>query len=232
MSIRNILKGWFGESMGAAAQWLFLDEHTYRSINNVTLNARGGTTQIDHVIVSRFGLFVVETKNIDGWIFGDERSAQWTVVKFGRKYRIQNPLRQNYRHTRAICEFLQVEDKAIHSVVMFWGECEFKTPMPSNVLRSGYCPYIESFQAVHFSDTQVAEMVEALKFGMLPKSWATRREHVASLDARHRSTTVCPKCGQALVLRTAKSRARAGSRFYGCTGYPRCKFTVPCEGDA
>jgi hypothetical protein len=105
MSIRNILKGWFGESMGAAAQWLLLDEHTYRSINNVTLNARGGTTQIDHVIVSRFGIFVVETKNIDGWIFGDERSAQWTVVRFGRKYRIQNPRRQNYRHTRAIGEF-------------------------------------------------------------------------------------------------------------------------------
>ena len=232
MSIRNILKGWFGESMGAAAQWLFLDEHTYRSINNVTLNARGGTTQIDHVIVSRFGLFVVETKNIDGWIFGDERSAQWTVVKFGRKYRIQNPLRQNYRHTRAIGEFLQVEDKAIHSVVMFWGECEFKTPMPSNVLRSGYCSHIESFNEAIFTDPQVADMVDALKSGMLPKTWATRREHVASLDARHRSTTVCPKCGQALVLRTAKAGARAGSRFYGCAGYPRCKYTAPCEGDA
>jgi predicted RNA-binding Zn-ribbon protein involved in translation (DUF1610 family) len=231
MSIRNILKGWFGESKGAAAQWLFLDGHTYRSLNNVTLNARGGTTQIDHVIVSRFGLFVVETKNIDGWIFGDERSAQWTVVRFGRKYRIQNPLRQNYRHTRAIGEFLQVEDKAIHSVVMFWGNCKFKTPMPSNVLRTGYCSYIESFQAVHFADPQVAEMVDALKSGMLPTTRATRRQHVASLDARHRSTTVCPKCGQALVPRTAKAGARAGSRFYGCAGYPRCKFTAPYEGD-
>jgi restriction system protein len=218
--------------MGAAAQRLFLDERTYTSINNVTLNASGGTTQIDHVIVSRFGLFVVETKNIDGWIFGDERSAQWTVVKPGRKHRIQNPLRQNYRHTRAIGEFLQVDDKSIQSVVMFWGECEFKTPMPSNVLRTGYCSYIESFQVVHFSDQQVAEMVDALKSGMLPKTWATRREHVASLDARHRSTTVCPRCGQALVLRTAKAGAHAGSRFYGCAGYPRCKFTAPNKDNA
>ncbi len=92
MSLLSLLKGWIGESMGVAAHWAFLDKAIYKALNNVTLKMPNGTTQIDHVVVSRFGVFVVEAKNMDGWIFGDAKAAQWSVVKPGRKYRIQNPL--------------------------------------------------------------------------------------------------------------------------------------------
>jgi hypothetical protein len=69
------------------------------------LPSQGSTTQIDHVLVSVYGIFVIETKNMKGWIFGDERSAQWTQSIFGKKSRFQNPLRQNYRHVKALAEF-------------------------------------------------------------------------------------------------------------------------------
>lgn len=230
MSLRNMIKGWVGETMGAAAQWAFLDKSIYTSINNVTIPAKGGTTQIDHVIVSKYGIFVVEAKNIDGWIFGDEKSAQWSVVKPGGKYRMQNPLRQNYRHTMAISEFLNIEHEKLHSMVMFWGECEFKTQMPTNVMRDGYATYIKSFDKVLFED-EVPSIVEALKTGMLPKTWATRREHIASLQARHSSKTTCPKCAEPLVLRTVKSGAKAGSTFYGCSAYPKCRYMTSSEDE-
>ena len=71
MSISNFLKGWAGEAMGAVAHWAFLDRTIYKPLNNLTLQTSNGTTQIDHLIVSRYGVFVIEAKNIDGWVFGD-----------------------------------------------------------------------------------------------------------------------------------------------------------------
>lgn len=69
MSLISSFKGWVGEMQGTLAAKIRLDSQVYRSINNVTIPTANGTTQIDHVIVSRYGIFVVETKNIKGWIY-------------------------------------------------------------------------------------------------------------------------------------------------------------------
>ena len=224
MSLRSILKGWLGEVQGTLAKKLFLDPQVYADFNNVTIPTLNGTTQIDHVIVSRYGIFVVETKNMDGWIFGDAKSPKWTQSIFGKKYQFQNPLHQNYRHTQALSEFLGIDRGKFISLVMFWGECEFKTLLPRNVINSGYTSFIKNHTAVLFSDQEVQEIVDTLKIGVLPKSWATRRKHVSSLKDRFSSTTTCPKCGSRLVLRTAKSGATPGSQFFGCSKYPACRY--------
>lgn len=229
MSLKSLVKGWLGEVQGTLAKKMFLDADTYIDVNNVTISTSNGTTQIDHVIVSRHGVFVVETKNIDGWIFGDEKSPQWTQSLFGKKYKFQNPLRQNYKHTKALSDFLGIEHDMFFSVVMFWGECEFKTKMPPNVMARGYSSYIKSHTAVLFSDHEVQDIVTAIKSGMLPKSWATRRQHVDSLKERFSSSTTCPKCGSTLVIRTTKSGANVGSQFYGCTKYPACRYVGKIE---
>lgn len=230
MSLLSSVKGWFGEAQGALAKSLFLDSTIYFTLNNVTIPASGGTTQIDHIVVSRYGIFVIEAKNMKGWIFGDAKSSQWTQSLFGKKIRFQNPLHQNYRHTQALSEFLDIAPDRFHSVVMFWGESEFKTPMPPNVLDRGYVAYITSRQAVFFTDLEVEAIVTAIRTGMLPKSWATRTEHIQSLKARHASITTCPKCGSPLVQRIAKSGANKGRPFLGCSSFPSCRHTVDIAG--
>lgn len=225
-----MIKGWVGEAMGGLAAKLFLDGKIYRPVNNVTLETSNGTTQIDHVIVSRFGIFVVEAKNYQGWIFGGENQAEWTQsLPGGKKFRFQNPLRQNYRHIKALSEFLGLPEDRFHSVVMFWGESQFKTPMPANVMSSGYATHIKAKTSVLFTDEEVEQMVGALQSGRMPaglfKGLETRRVHLESLKERHASTTQCPKCGSALAERTAKSGPRAGMRFLACTAFPKCRFT-------
>jgi hypothetical protein len=84
MSLGSIIKGWVGEVQGTLAKKIFLDSQIYIDLNNVTIPTTNGTTQIDHVIVSRYGIFVVETKNMQGWIFGSEKSPQWTQSIFGK----------------------------------------------------------------------------------------------------------------------------------------------------
>ena len=232
MSLKSFLKGFSGELQSTLAQKVFLDSVAYVDINNITLPTANGTTQIDHVIVSRFGIFVVETKNMSGWIFGDEKSAQWTQsLPGGRKFKFQNPLHQNYQHVKVLQEFLGLESEKLFSVVMFWGEAEFKTPMPANVMTHGYVPYIKSKLDVLFTGDEMDEIILAIRAGMLPKSWATRREHVAGLKDRFASTAVCAKCGAPLVLRTSKSGANAGTQFYGCTKYPGCRYVKKIEGN-
>lgn len=230
MSLKSLLKGVVGEAMGSLAGNLFLDKETYRSLNNITLNTSNGTTQIDHVIVSRYGIFVVEAKNYQGWILGDERQPEWTQsLPGGKKFKFQNPLRQNYRHIQVLSEFLGLPEEKFHSVVMFWGESEFKTEMPPNVISKGYSSYIKSKRNVLFSDMEIAQFVETLQTGRLPtgllKGMETRRQHLDSLKERHNSTTRCPKCGADLVERMVKSGERVGQKFLGCSAYPKCRFT-------
>lgn len=74
----------------------------YKVLNNITLQTDGRTTQIDHVVVSNLGLFVIETKNYKGWIIGDEYSEYWTQVIYKRKEKLYNHIRQNYGHLMAL----------------------------------------------------------------------------------------------------------------------------------
>jgi restriction system protein len=232
MSLISSVKGWVGEMQGTLAAKIRLDSEVYKSINNVTTPSPNGTTQIDHVIVSRYGIFVVETKNIKGWIYGDEKQTQWTQVLFGKKFRFQNPLRQNYRHTKALSEFLGIDHSKIHSVVMFWSDCEFKTPMPANVLDRGYSDHIKSKTEVLFTDEEVDQICEAINSGRLPKGWNTRHQHLNCLKERFSSDTACPKCGAELVLKTSRKGPHAGNKFFGCSRWPACHYTRDVEAES
>lgn len=226
MPLKRFLKGWLGELRGTLAQKLFLDHNVYHDINNITLPTKNGTTQIDHVIVSRYGIFVVESKNMKGWIYGDEKNPRWTQVIFGNKYIFQNPLRQNYRHTKTLSEFLNIPHNKFFSVIMFWGDCEFKTPMPENVLNQHYTPYIKTKTKIIFTDEQVQQIINAIKKGMLPKNHKTRQKHIQFLQQRfkHEIPTHCPECGGELIQRIAKTGRYAGKKFYGCSKYPDCHY--------
>lgn len=237
MGLRSALKGWLGETTLAVAKKIALDGHVYRDLNNVTIPTSNGTTQIDHIIVSRYGVFVIETKNMEGWIFGDEKQPQWTQSLYGKKYRFQNPLYQNYRHTKALEEFLGLPAEHLFSVVCFVGEtCQFKTELPCNVICGGPFRFIKAKTEILMADDQVTAIVEAIKTGMRPKNFLglstreTRREHLGSLKERHSSITKCPKCGGELVLRTVKNGDKVGKTFYGCQKYPGCRYTKPFEG--
>lgn len=162
---------------------LFLDRTVYRRIDDLILVTENGTTQIDHVIVSRFGIFVIETKNMKGWIYGNANDAQWTQALFGKKYRFQNPLRQNYRHTRAIAEKLNIDHEAVIPVIFFIGDCTFKTNMPPQVMRSGVSSYIRSFTAVWFSNDEVLDYERHLR-DTKKHTLYTRTSHVQSLKER------------------------------------------------
>jgi hypothetical protein len=218
------LKGWFGEKKSAFWMWLSLDKSTYQTFHNVIVPTRNGTTQIDHVLISPFGVFIVETKNLKGWIFGSENQPNWTQSLYGKNYSFQNPLRQAFRQKKSISEYLEVDESFIHAVVYFVGDCKFKTQLPANVLRSGLGRYIKTFRSHVLPPDEIDSVVGKLA-RLLAESKLTTRDHLRSLRQRHSSTSICPNCGCGLVERTAKQGPTAGSTFLGCANYPKCRFT-------
>lgn len=103
-------------------------------LNNITLPTTDGTTQIDHILVSRFGIFVIETKDYSGWIFGDAKSSHWTQVLYRRKFKFQNPLQQNYKHIKAVQALLNfLPQDQIEGAVLVVGDAEFKSNRPKGV---------------------------------------------------------------------------------------------------
>ena len=220
----SVLKGWLGEKLVQFGMWMNIDSQAYQRLHNVVIPSSNGPTQIDHILVSIYGVFVIETKNMKGWIFGEEKSSSWMQTIHGKKYPFQNPLHQNYRHTQCLAGFLQFDSTVFHSVVFFIGDAVFKSPMPDNVRSGGLSKYIKSFTAPLLTPDEVTKILGRLASTKSDPS-LTKRKHLHSLKARFSSTTVCPKCSGNLVERSAKTGRNAGNKFLGCSHYPSCKFT-------
>ncbi len=220
------VKGYAGELVVRVLAHFMLDKSTYHRRHDVTVPTLYGTTQVDHVFVSPYGIFVLETKNMTGWIFGGKDQAQWTQKIYKQTFKFQNPLRQNYKHTKALEAALQVPVETIHSVVTFVGGSVFKTDMPPNVTHgAGFISYMKSFRTPVFTTEQVSALVLRLQSERLAPTLATHREHVQRLQSRSdpSAARLCPKCGSPLVLRTVKSGERAGKQFWGCSTFPKCR---------
>jgi len=156
----------------------------YHLLNNLTVLTGDGTTQIDHVLVSRVGVFVIETKHYKGWIFGDAKSPTWTQVLFRQKFRFQNPLRQNYKHLKAVQEILDfLPPGYVHSVVVFTGNAEFKTVRPEGVCTlEGLVPYLQSFAEEVISENRgqfCVGRLECMRLALTHQTDIEHREHLA-----------------------------------------------------
>ncbi len=217
-----------GEDRVNAGLSSHLDEKTYRLIEDVTLPVGDGTTQIDHLVVSRYGIFVIETKNMTGWIFGHPDHMRWTQVIYGDRYGFQNPIRQNYKHVKTVQELLCLSRLQVIGAVAFVGDSEFKSPMPPAVVQgvSELVDFIRSRRAIVFDEDELPRLVEEIENARLEPGRRTAIAHVQNvrrqMAERSRNPGACPLCGSAMAGRTNRS---TGERFLGCTRYPQCKGT-------
>ena len=99
-----------------------LDMKSYVVFENLILPSSGNTsyTEIDQVVVSPFGIFCIETKSHHGSIYGYTTRKNWKQYLGGKEFTINNPLHQNYKHTKAIEALLGDTLKAkVHSYVVY-----------------------------------------------------------------------------------------------------------------
>lgn len=114
-------------------------------IDDTTFNT-APMTEVDLVLLTHFGVFVIEVKNYSGWIFGSKNQANWTQKLFTKRTSFKNPLHQNYKHCLAVAHCLGLVE-GIYSVVVFAEKATFKTAMPENVVNeSGLLDFLFKFK--------------------------------------------------------------------------------------
>ena len=184
-----IFKGRRGEARVNSRILSRLDPSVYHLIPDMMLPVANGTTQIDHIIVSRYGIFVLETKNYTGWIFGGAKQAKWTQVIYKKKSYFQNPLHQNYRHVKALCELTGLPEKYFISLAVFAGDCTFKTDMPENVVYvRDVVNRIRSFTRQIIPDEIVTEIISAIQQRAATVTTEQKSMHVANLRRSHQAS--------------------------------------------
>jgi hypothetical protein len=159
----------------------------YHLLNHITLRLKDGTTQVDHILVSRFGIFVIETKDYKGWIFAGAKDRYWTQALYRARFRFQNPIHQNHRHVCAVRELLEfLEPGVVYPAVVFAGEAVFKTDVPDGVFTlHKFLAYVESHRTEVMSVNRVQFCVGRLETTRLAITRATDVEHVLELRRKH-----------------------------------------------
>lgn len=222
---RAHIKGILGEKT-VAGILKTLPEAKYRILNDIMLETKYGTTQIDHIVVSVYGIFVIETKNYKGWITGSEYGEMWTKNVYGKKYTFRNPLKQNYAHVMALSEKLDRPKDYFVPIVVFSVNSDIKVKTNTPVVYTVQLRrVIKQYQNKVFEEEQVAEIVNQIKeLNIVDKN--VRAKHVEGIYDRieerknDQLLNICPRCSGRLVERKGKYGA-----FWGCSNYPNCRYT-------
>ena len=224
----SFIKGFIGEFLTNLSVKSKLDKDKYHLLKNITLPSKDGTTQIDQIIISIYGIFVIETKNMKGWIFGNTHQKKWIQKIYKHESTFQNPLHQNYKHIKTIENILGVNIDKIFSIVIFMGDCTFKTEIPENVfIGSKFVSYILSKRKILFSEKEVNEMIVLLEkenLSNMHKISSSHKDHVQEIIKQKNNSNICPQCGSKLIIRVAKNGPHTGNKFYGCSSFPKCRY--------
>ena len=216
----------------------------YHILNDVVFLTNNGTTQVDHIVVSKYGVFAIETKNYRGEIYGDDNREKWTQiivteVTYRRKWwktytyvtknQFYNPVKQSIGHAYRIKSVLKdYKHLPIIPIVVFVGEANITNVNTNHkvIYAEQLLSVIEGYKTAYLSDEDYQKVIRILEDNNVRET-VDDKTHVDNLKSvmRQKQDTinsgVCPKCGGRLKLRNGKF----GS-FYGCSNYPKCRFTV------
>lgn len=191
-------------------------------INNITISTEDGkSSQIDHVLINKNGIFVIETKNYSGRIYGSERGQEWTqVLNYGRrKYKHYNPLRQNATHIYRLKQ-LTGTTLPINSAVVLVNNTTKYIEAEHVYTLSTLKKAISSTGSVKLTVAEMEEFYQKL-LALKEGNQVSERHHLKNIATTINNVEngICPRCGGKLV----EKRGKYG-KFTGCENYPKCKF--------
>ena len=227
---KHKIKGFIGERL-VANTLRKLPVNEYKVFNNISLKTDRGSSQIDHVVVSKYGIFVMETKRYSGWIHGNEKSQYWTQSIYKKKKKFRNPIKQNWSHIFALKQSLSFyKDLKYHNIVVFTGNGKLKnitSKTPVVYHRQLIRTIKANSESVVLDDKHLNSIVVKLSQlaaedrGIRKKHIGETKKHVSESRKKIKQL-ICPRCNGSLIVR----KGRYG-KFYGCSNYPKCRFTMP-----
>ncbi len=196
----------------------------HRLINNLILfDENDNSHQIDHVYISNNGIFCIETKNYKGLIQGRIDDNNWIQILNKKKYIIMNPIKQNNSHIIQISNILKCHNLnyKVNSLIVMVNnnanEIKENNVINVNDLRNYLINYKDDTIITNDDINKIYDVLCA------SNTKISNKEHVSNIRQTQRNINegICPRCGKSLVLRNGKY-----GNFYGCSNYPKCKFTL------
>ena len=177
-----------------------LNPQEYHVLNDLLIpDGASGQTQVDHVVVSVHGIFVLETKNWDCWIFGREDDREWTLsYPGGGKKKVQNPLRQNEGHVQAIMKLLAVGRERCHNLVFINPVSKFKTGPVPGAFQSRMLDHIRSYHDIVFDPGWVGEAVRKLREASMSHDKQAVAAHLNQVKSKRQPLSQMAKTSPAL----------------------------------
>lgn len=194
----------------------------YKVLNDIMIRTNNQTHQIDHVVVSKFGIFIIETKQYNGTLIGNDYDKNWTFRAGKKKFYSNNPIHQNYGHMQALKEALQIEPNKFISLVCISSNAKIKNKSEQVISINNLIPKILSYQdEILPNATEYYNRIQELNI----TDHEERKQHIKfaktiKTQKEKNRENKCPKCGGNLIKRTGKY-----GEFFGCENYPKCKFT-------
>ncbi len=209
-----------------------LSRFRYFKLHDLMLNNGSMDAQIDHLVVSRYAIFVIETKDYGGSIVGSEWDQNWTQHFKRSQYSFHNPIRQNYGHVKAVEALVRDYKLDVVPIVAFSKRAKIKIETRENhvVYIEDVNKIIRSYKKKKISRGDAKSIYKLLKKKNI-NNFFTRRRHIRRINKMVKrqkkdiAKNICPSCGGELVLRRGKSR-----NFIGCSNYPACKYKDSYRG--
>ena len=211
--------GWFGEIWTKQALSK-LPKDKYSIINDVFIKVNDHTHQIDHVIVSKYGIFSIETKQYNGFITGNKYDKNWVRHVGKNKFYYSNPIRQNYGHVKALSELLGIDESKIYNVVCIPSRAKLRIEHDGELVR--YDTIVDKILSYDKEIVDNEEEIVSIINNSIINDKKTRKVHIDNIrnNIIDKEQNKCPKCGGQLVERVGKY-----GNFIGCSNYPKCKYT-------
>lgn len=195
-------------------------------IHNLLIVNEGKSSQIDHIVIKRTGIFVIETKNYAGQIYGNENQREWTqVLRYGKiKNRFYNPIMQNRTHIYALSKLLGRSNGFV-SIVVFLN-ATLMTAMPPEVGHMDNIKRIYQQNTKEIISTHEMRVIYEKLLSFKNNPQISEKQHIHNIQVMRAKVenNICPRCGKNLVLRHSQH-----GQFYGCSGYPQCNFKKTME---
>lgn len=201
-----------------------LSKNDYIILNDIMVESNDKTHQIDHIVISKYGIFVIEMKNYYGLITGSEYKEKWCQHLGKNKSYFKNPIHQNYGHVKALSDVLNIDEKKIISIVCFSNQVKLKVDVKSCVT---YLDYLVG-EIKKYDKVIVNDSIESIKKVLVDTNIVDeqrRKNHVKDIKTKVKDekemsdNMICPKCGSQLVNRNGKY-----GFFIGCSNYPKCRY--------
>lgn len=242
MGFKDIINGKIGElTIANRLGWSNLFGYKGTILRNIYIPTDDGTTtEIDLLFITQKGIFVIESKNYVGYIFGSEKQYKWTVTLYGgkdfigrnkvEKYHFLNPIIQNKNHIKWLQNYIGQEIPMFSCIV--FADCgnlkNITLEENSNVIVCYRTDINNRIKRIwnNNPDFLSEEEITALtnQLSVLSKvDKDVKRKHIENIKEKQNSL-ICPKCGGKLVLRIASKGKNIGNKFYGCENYPSCRY--------